>query len=172
MNPFIDNFSYSNATSVHQLPPPSLVSEASKENVGNHLTPPLWTLFDKLWTTALGYPVEAFIFTPGTTPLSTFKESLSIVALYYVVLLGGRELMRNRPAYKLNALFMIHNLYLTCISGGLLVLFVSLLAPSLWRNGLYDNICGESGWTQPLVVLYYVSSPRLLSATRPSDLTS
>ncbi len=152
-----DNFSYSNASYLHQFPSTALVSALSEDIVGNHVTLHPWILFDRLCTMALGHPVEEFNFTPGITLLSTFKESTLIVALYYATILGGREFMRNRPAYKLNTLFMIHNFYLTCISGSLLVLFVSQLAPSLWHNGLYDNICGNSGWTQSLVMLYYVS---------------
>ena len=65
--------------------------------------------------------------------------------------------MRNRQPYKLNGLFMAHNFILTVISGALLVLFAEQLIPTLWKHGLYENICGESGWTQPLLVLYYVS---------------
>lgn len=66
-------------------------------------------------------------------------------------------MMRKRPAYKLNALFMIHNLYLTIISGGLLALFTEQLVPTLWRNGVFYAICDhKGGWTRPLVTLYYV----------------
>lgn len=80
-----------------------------------------------------------------------------MIVLYLVVVFGGREIMRNREPYKLNALFMAHNFMLTSVSGLLLVLFAEQLIPSLWKYGLYDNICGASGWTQPLLVLYYVS---------------
>ena len=88
--------------------------------------------------------------------MSTFRETAISISLYYVVILGGRELMRSRSAFKLNTLFIIHNFYLTAISGALLLLFVQQLAPAIWKNGLYDGICGASGWSQPLVVLYYV----------------
>jgi fatty acid elongase 3 len=54
---------------------------------------------------------------------------------------------------------------LTAVSGALLVLFAEQLIPTLWRHGLYENICGASGWTQPLTVLYYVS-PFKSSLTR------
>jgi fatty acid elongase 3 len=64
---------------------------------------------------------------------------------------------------------MAHNFVLTAISGALLVLFAEQLIPTLWRHGLYENICGASGWTQPLVVLYYVS---LSTLERYSALTT
>lgn len=105
----------------------------------------------------MGYPADKFKFVPGKTPMSTLTETVAMIALYIVVIFGGREFMRNRPAYKLNGLFMAHNFCLTAISGVLLVLFAEQLIPTLWRHGLYENICGALGWTPPLVVLYYVS---------------
>jgi len=108
----------------------------------------------------MGYPAEEFRFVPEKTPFSTLKETIAMIVLYLVVIFGGREIMRNRPAYKLNGLFMAHNFCLTAISGALLVLFAEQLIPTLWRHGLYENICGADGWTQPLVVLYYVSHGR------------
>jgi fatty acid elongase 3 len=116
-----------------------------------------WTNFNKVWTALAGYSAEEFKFVPGKTPMSTLSESMVMVAIYLIVVFGGREIMRNRKPFELNALFKAHNFILTAVSGALLVLFAEQLIPSLWRSGLYDNICGESGWTQPLVVLYYVS---------------
>lgn len=117
----------------------------------------LWSTFDQAWTAMMGYPTKDFKFTQGVTPMSTFKETAAFIAAYYLVIFGGRELMRNRPAFKFNTLFMIHNFYLTAISGGLLLLFVQQLAPVLWKNGLYDGVCGASGWSQNLLVLYYLN---------------
>ena len=105
-----------------------------------------WSVFDILWTDVVGTPSSDFRFTQGSTPMSTLKDTLLTISLYYIVIFGGRELMRNRPAFKLNTIFIIHNFYLTAISGSLLVLFVQQLIPTLWSNGLYDNICGASGW--------------------------
>jgi hypothetical protein len=122
---------------------------------GSSLSP--WANFDTLWTSAMGYPAGEFKFVPGKTPFSTLKETSAMICLYLVVIFGGREFMRNRPAYKLNGLFMVHNFCLTAISGALLVLFSQQLLPTLWNHGLYENICGADGWTQPLVLLYYVS---------------
>lgn len=115
-----------------------------------------WTNFDRLWTSAIGYPAQEFEFLSGVTGLSTFKETVAIIALYLVVVFGGRELMRNRKPLQLNGPFIAHNLVLTIVSAALLALFAEQLLPTLWRYGLYENICGGSGWTRPLVVLYYV----------------
>ncbi len=137
--------------------PVPLYTGASKQSViGPSVISP-WHLFDQLWTTLMGYSANDFEFIPGETPMSTLKETSIFITLYYVIILGGRELMRNRPAFRLNTLFIIHNFYLTTISGGLLVLFIQQLAPAVYRNGFYDGICGASGWSQPLVVLYYLN---------------
>ena len=78
--------------------------------------------------------------------------------------------MRNRPAFKLNTLFMVHNLYLTMISAALLALFIEQLAPTVWRRGVFYAICDhDGGWTPPLVILYYVCVPSMKS---PSHSTS
>lgn len=114
-----------------------------------------WANFNKVWTAVMGYPAEEFRFVPGETPMSTLRETVAMIALYVCVVFGGREIMRNREPFKFNTLFKIHNFMLTAVSGSLLVLFAEQLIPSLWRGGLYENICGASGWTQPLVVLYY-----------------
>lgn len=122
-----------------------------------------WDMFDKAWTSAMGYHADGFRFVADETPLSTLQETATIIVLYLTVVFGGRELMRDRKPFKLDTLFKLHNLLLTLVSGALLVLYMEQLAPTLWQNGFYENICGADGWTDPLVTLYYVSpSFRLL----------
>jgi len=104
----------------------------------------------------MGYPADKVDITPGVTPMLTLKETTAVLIAYYTIVLGGREFMRSRPAFKLNDLFLIHNFYLTAISGGLLVLFLEQLVPTIWNNGVFFTICGDGGWTGPLVTLYYV----------------
>ena len=86
----------------------------------------------------------------------TLRSTVMMLISYYTIVLGGRELMRSRPAMKLNDLFLIHNFYLTVISGALLVLFIEQLAPTIWKHGVFFAVCGDGGWTGPLVTLYYV----------------
>jgi fatty acid elongase 3 len=116
-----------------------------------------WALFDQAWTSVVGYPATEFRFVPGGTPMASFKETAAMITLYYIVIYTGWEYMRKRQPFKLNALFMAHNFILTAVSGALLVLFLEQLIPALWKNGLYNCICGKPGWTNKLVVLYYVS---------------
>lgn len=117
----------------------------------------VWPIFQKLWTTFRSFTPQDFRFVPGTTPMSTLKETVAVLLSYYIIVLGGRELMKSRPAFKLNGLFILHNLYLTIISGGLLALFIEQLLPTVWRHGIFYAICDHNGgWTHKLVTLYYV----------------
>jgi hypothetical protein len=117
----------------------------------------LWPFFEKVWTQFRSFPPQDFRFVPGTTPMSTLKETTAVLVSYYIIVLGGRELMKNRPAIKLNPIFKVHNLGLTIISASLLVLFIEQLLPTVVRQGVFFAICNaDGGWTKPLVTLYYV----------------
>lgn len=118
----------------------------------------LWPLFEQTYSKVLGHRPREFNFNTPNTPMSTAKEAFITIALYYVVILGGRELMRNRAAYQLNTLFKAHNFFLTALSGGLLVLFLEQIIPTLSKHGLFYTICDRGGgWTPPLVILYYLN---------------
>ena len=117
----------------------------------------LWPLFDKLYSAVAGYSPTKFVFVPGDTSMSTLKATATMLITYYVTVFAGRELMKKRQPFKLNGLFMVHNLMLTTISGSLLALFIEQLLPTVWRNGIFYAICDHrGGWTPPLVILYYV----------------
>ena len=117
----------------------------------------LWSVFSKCYSTMFGYVPEHFRFRSGNTVMSTFNETVIALVVYYIIIFGGRELMKNRKAFVLNGPFMVHNLYLTIISGGLLALFIEQLLPELARNGVFHAVCShDGGWTDKLVVLYYV----------------
>lgn len=133
----------------------------------------LWPLFDAAWTKVIGYPAMDFRFEQGVTPISTLKTSLAIIVTYYAVIFGGREIMRPFNPVKLRLLFQIHNFFLTALSGALLALFIEQLAPTLWRGGIFYGICNrEGGWTQPLLVLYYVCRTRQARMCKLLILTS
>ncbi|KAI9730016.1 MAG: hypothetical protein M1818_008285 [Claussenomyces sp. TS43310] len=118
----------------------------------------LWPLFDKVFTAIKGYHPQDFEFQPHVTPMSTLKQSGLMILSYYVIVFGGREIMRNVQPLKLNGLFKIHNFYLTAISGILLALFAEQLIPTLYNHGLFYAICDHNGgWTNKLVILYYLN---------------
>jgi fatty acid elongase 3 len=117
----------------------------------------LWPIFEKCFEPIVGYKPQDFRFEQGVTPLSTFKVCVSTLIIYYIIIFGGRELMRNRAPFQLNFLFKVHNFYLTAISGTLLALFAEQLIPIVARKGLFFAICDhQGGWTDKLVILYYV----------------
>lgn len=123
----------------------------------------LWSLFDQAFTMVMGFHPQDFDFKPHQTPLSTMREAGFSILAYYIIVFGGRELMRKRPAFKLNGPFMIHNFYLTAISAILLALFIEQLVPTIWRHGLFYSICDSNGgWTRQMVILYYVRICRAL----------
>ncbi|MCJ1428444.1 hypothetical protein MMC29_006354 [Sticta canariensis] len=118
----------------------------------------LWPLFDRLYTAVVGYCPTDFRFVPGETPISTLKATVLLLSTYYITVFAGREVMRNRAPLNLNRLFMVHNLYLTIISGTLLALFIEQLLPTIWRKGMFFAICNhKGGWTDQLVALYYLN---------------
>ncbi|TGZ79473.1 GNS1/SUR4 family protein [Ascodesmis nigricans] len=117
----------------------------------------LWPLFDTVWTRFAGYPAREMVFKYGETPIGTMREAGGLIIAYYLIIFGGREIMRPFKPFKLNGLFQIHNLMLTLISGSLLLLFLEHLIPEVWRNGLLHGICSIEGGWQPLVALYYLN---------------
>ena len=166
------DFAHDLASSSRRLPTMSSSSTAFFEGLplptidrpfGVHL----WPIFDKAWTAVLGYSADDFKFVPFETPLSTIQSSATFIAVYYAIILGGREFMRDRQPFKLRTLFLIHNFYLTAISAILLALFVEELFPTVVRHGIFYAVCDrDGGWTQHLVVLYYVRR-HPLSGQRP-----
>lgn len=117
----------------------------------------LWPHFSKAFEFIAGYPADNFEFVVGQTPLSTSKETFLFVVFYYVIIFGGRELMRDRAPFQLSSLFLAHNFCLAAISGVLLALYIEAIVPTLIRKGVLFAICDiDGGWTQHLVVLYYV----------------
>lgn len=127
----------------------------------------LWPIFDKAWEAVVGYSAAQFRFEAGVTPMSTLKETGIFVICYYIIIFGGREWMRKRDRFELKSLFLVHNFILTAISAILLALFIEQILPTVVRHGIFYAICDhDGGWTQPLVVLYYVRSYAMRQATR------
>ena len=118
----------------------------------------IWPVFEKVWTQFRSFPPQSFRFVPGSTPMSTIQETVIALAAYYIIIFGGRELMKKREkGFSLNGLFMAHNFILTFISASLLALFFEQLLPTVVRKGLFYAICdADGGWTRRLVTLYYV----------------
>ncbi|KAK9458591.1 GNS1/SUR4 family-domain-containing protein [Lipomyces oligophaga] len=117
----------------------------------------LWDVFVQVSKALFDWDPSKFEFIPGQLPLSTPKPVALLIGFYYVVIFGGREIMRSRPALKLTVLFRIHNMILTLISLSLLALLAEQLFPIIYRHGIFYAICDEGSWTQPIVTLYYLT---------------
>lgn len=116
----------------------------------------LWDIFSHVSKSYFGWDPKAFEFNQDL-PLSTTYPVVGAIALYYVIIFGGREVMRNFSAVRLNVLFQIHNFFLTVWSALLLLLLVEQLTPIIVRHGLLYAICDTAAWTQPIVALYWLN---------------
>jgi len=67
----------------------------------------LWPIFEKAFERVQGYKPQDFRFVPGETPMSTFYATATILFTYYVIVFGGREIMRERAPMQLNGLFKV-----------------------------------------------------------------
>lgn len=118
----------------------------------------LWSHFDKWVSCATNgkFVPSQFRFVQGL-PMSTLPEVLVAISAYYIIIFGGRALLKGRKPFQLNGLFQLHNLFLTSISLMILVLMIEQLVPMIVHNGLYYAICNVGAWTQPMVTLYYMN---------------
>ncbi|KAI8594791.1 fatty acid elongase [Dissophora ornata] len=113
--------------------------------------------FSQGYELVTGKSIDSFVFQEGVTPLSTQREVAMWTFTYFVVIFGGRQIMKSQEAFKLKHLFIFHNFLLTVASGTLLALFIENLVPILVNNGLFFAICDDGAWTQRLELLYYLN---------------
>ncbi|CCH63120.1 hypothetical protein TBLA_0J01230 [Henningerozyma blattae CBS 6284] len=98
-----------------------------------------------------------FEFIPGKLPLSELPQVSLAILSYYIIIFGGRFLLRNTKPLKLHGICQLHNLILTIGSFILLALMTEQLIPMIAVNGFYYAICNIGAWTQPMVTLYYMN---------------
>ncbi|KXS18110.1 fatty acid elongase [Gonapodya prolifera JEL478] len=105
----------------------------------------------------LGVSPTDFRYETGVTPLSTWPIVIAGTIGYLASVFGGQYLMKNREAMRLDKLFLVHNIILVVLSGGLLWLYLEELVPMLWTKGLYYAMCDASAYTQNMEFVYYVN---------------
>lgn len=117
----------------------------------------LWDYFNRAvdWATGGSFQPENFEFAVGKQPLSEPRPVLLFIVAYYVVIFGGRSLLKSYKPLKLTFISQIHNLMLTSVSFLWLVLMLEQMVPIVYRHGLYFAICNVRSWTQPMETLYY-----------------
>ncbi|ORX81308.1 GNS1/SUR4 membrane protein [Basidiobolus meristosporus CBS 931.73] len=114
-------------------------------------------LFGKLYETLTGQQYTDFRFVEGETPLSTPTEVIVTCILYLITIFGGQYILKNRKPFKLDLLFKLHNVFLTVVSLGLLILILENLIPIYAKGGLFYAVCSPDAWTQRLELFYYLN---------------
>ena len=117
----------------------------------------VWNTLLPFWTWVMGYDPSNFKFVQGEQLLSTMPEVAAAIVSYYVVIFGGRELMKNQQPLKLNFLFQLHNLFLTLLSLVLLLMLAEQYIPIIWRHGIFYSICSHDCWQPKIVFVYYLN---------------
>lgn len=119
----------------------------------------LWPLLDQVFLRTIGYSAEEFEFVDQVTFLANGQQALAIIAVYYVVVFGGRFVMNtfNVSPLRLNALVQLHNLFLSLLLGLLMLLLVEQLVPMIARHGLFYAVCHPKAYHQKVVVIYYLN---------------
>lgn len=124
----------------------------------------LWPVFEAIFEPIAGYKTQDFMFIFDYTPLSTIQETITILLCYYTVVFCGPLLMQNRKPLQLRWLFQAYNLLLVGLSGGLMLLFIEQIIPTIAKHGTLYAICEyRGGYTNELVLLYYVGRLSTLS---------
>ena len=119
----------------------------------------LWDYFNSFISKVTNghFVPSEFQFVQGQYILTTWPEVICAIAAYYIIILGGQVVLKNRPPYTLNIIFQIHNLFLTTASFLVLILMVEQIAPMVVKHGLFYAICDRYAWSQELVTLYYLN---------------
>ncbi|KAI9284879.1 ELO family [Umbelopsis sp. AD052] len=119
----------------------------------------LHTYFDAAYQAVTGKPASSFRYIQGQTALSENSTVLWTCLGYYFLIFTTQFLFKRLdvPALRLKGLFIFHNMLLTAVSGGLLLLFIEQLVPIVARHGLFYAVCNHDAWTQELEHLYYLN---------------
>ncbi|KIJ28349.1 hypothetical protein M422DRAFT_189826 [Sphaerobolus stellatus SS14] len=103
------------------------------------------------------FPDRYIHFRAGQSPLSTWPSAGMAIAVYLALIFGIEKVMLQRKPLKLNAIFQIHNLFLSVVSFVLLVLIVEAIAPVLLERGFFYGMCARESLTLRLEFYYMIS---------------
>jgi len=111
----------------------------------------------QLFTTLSAY-AHNFHWELGVTPFSRALTVVGFIPFYLGVIFGLQWFMKDKKPIKPRLILILHNGFLTLISGALLVAMVLNLVPKLFSKGLRYGICSPFMNTDnSLVFMYYVN---------------
>lgn len=118
----------------------------------------LWPIFRYCAYALTNYDVETFKYEYNSdVPLSKIPHVLLAILSYYIIIFGGRWLLKSVRPIKFGLIFKLHNLLLTLLSGGLLALLVEQTFPIIAHHGVFFSICSAQAWTQKIELIYYLN---------------
>ena len=96
---------------------------------------------------SLGDPYHLTHYVQGETPFSTPQEVFPALAAYLVIIFGIQAWMKDRPPFKLQFLFRLHNAFLTSGSLLLVLLIMEEVVPLWLQHGTFWALCDDDMWT-------------------------
>ena len=103
--------------------------------------------------------VRSFRITRHSTPLCRFEHAASVCVFYLVGIYALQLVMTNRKPFELNKLVIVHNMFLTVMSAGLLTCFAIVIIEKSFTYTPWEMICSASFHADGrLHVLYFVVS--------------
>ncbi|TBU35256.1 GNS1/SUR4 membrane protein [Dichomitus squalens] len=106
---------------------------------------------------SLGVPHRLTHYVNGKTPLSTPQEVFPTLAAYLVTIFGIQKWMKNRPPFKLQFLFRLHNAFLTAGSLLLVLLIMEEVVPQIYKHGVFWGLCDVKMWSERLEFYYMIN---------------
>ena len=122
-------------------------------------------LLARLPLASLGVPYELTHYVPGKTPLSTTQEVIPALVAYLVIIFGIQAWMKDRPPFKLQFLFRLHNAFLTSGSLLLVLLIMEEVVPLVYQHGVFWGLCDVKMWSEVSVALLASSRTRINAHT-------
>lgn len=104
-------------------------------------------LLSRLNLASLNVPYELTHYVVGKTPLSTPQEVFPTLVAYLVIIFGIQAWMKDRPPYKLQFLFRLHNAFLSSGSLLLVLCIMEEVIPLYLKHGTFWALCNENMWT-------------------------
>jgi fatty acid elongase 3 len=118
----------------------------------------LGSISASLWDWKSLFHPETFVWEVGRTPLTSLSTILFAWLIYFSVILGLKEWMKHRPAYKLSQVTAFHNLVLCTWSLAMFLSTVYYVYERGLRLGVDEVFCtvDKANFKGPLAYTMYI----------------